>query len=141
MTPTELLQGAKILAESVFGKKKEYHLQFNHESDGCWYINYPNWPLDHHNLMMVSGSDKLCEFLSKDNKFTYVSVIPTSKLEQHSGYFLLTRKEMGILEGATYEVSNLKGFNEDIWICPVTLAVLGEYPKYIYIKNEIRTTN
>ncbi len=27
------------------------------------------------------------------------------------------------------------GFTRDIWICPVTLCVLGRYPKYIYLKK------
>jgi hypothetical protein len=25
---------------------------------------------------------------------------------------------------------------EEMWICPVTLFVLGRYPNYIYIKKE-----
>lgn len=37
--------------------------------------------------------------------------------------------------GATYKVHFLEGFNREIWICPVTLTVLGHYPKYIYIKQ------
>jgi len=34
-------------------------LSFNHEADGCWYVDLPNWPFAHHNLMMVAGADKL----------------------------------------------------------------------------------
>ena len=40
------------MAKSVFGKKKEYQLLFNREEDGLWYIDYPNWPFDHHNLLI-----------------------------------------------------------------------------------------
>ena len=32
-------------------------------------------------------------------------------------------------------VNGLEGFTKEIWICPVTLTVLGHYPKYIYIKQ------
>ena len=73
---SDLLTGAKVISKSVFGQKKEYQLQFNHEEDGCWYVDFPNWPFDHHNLMMVSGADEMCAFLSDDDKFTYVNVIP-----------------------------------------------------------------
>lgn len=132
----DLTHGAKDMAKSVFGKKKEYQLQFNHEEDGGWYIDYPNWPFDHHNLLMVAGADKLCDFLSDDGKFTYVSVIPASKKEEHEGYFELAQLDKGLTSGSTYQVNHLEGFKGTIWICPVTLFVLGEYPKYIYIKKE-----
>ncbi len=131
----DLTQGAKIMANRVFGKKKEYHLQFNHEDDGLWYIDYPNWPFSHHNLLMVAGADDLCAFLSDDDKFTRVSVIPANKKEGHDGYFELKQVSSGLTSGSTYEVYGLEGFTKNIWICPVTLFVLGEYPKYIYVKK------
>lgn len=59
-TIKDLTQGAKAMARSVFGKKAEYQLQFNHEEDGLWYIDYPNWAFEHHNLLMVNGADELC---------------------------------------------------------------------------------
>ena len=134
-TLNDLVNGSRTIAHSVFGKKKEYELQFNYEEDGLWYIDFPNWPFDHHNLLMVSGADDLCQFLTADDKVTKVKVIPAKKEEQHEGYFKLTQKEHGLTSGSTYNVSGLEGFNKDIWICPVTLFVLGEYPKYIYVKK------
>lgn len=134
-TIKDLTEGAQVLAKRVFGKKKEYQLQFNHEEDGLWYIDYPNWPFDHHNLLMVAGADDLCEFLSDDDKFTYVSVIPSKEKKELDGYFELNQIESGLTSGSTYEVSGLEGFTKNIWICPVTLFVLGEYPKHIYVKK------
>ena len=130
-----LMGGAQAMAKSVFGKKKEYHLQFNHESDGKWYVDFPGWPFDHHNLMMVAGADKMCDFLSDDGKNTYVSVIPSNKEEDHPGYAKLIQGEHSLTGGSTYKVTNLRGFDRDIWLCPVTLFVLGEYPKYLYVKK------
>ena len=52
-TIKDLTQGAKAMARSVFGKKAEYQLQFNHEEDGLWYIDYPNWAFEHHNLLTI----------------------------------------------------------------------------------------
>ena len=38
--------------------------------------------------------------------------------------------------GSHYRVTRLPGFRMDeIWLCPVTLFVLGQYPKYLYIKK------
>lgn len=86
---SDLLQGAKMMASKVFGRKGEYRLKFNKEEDGCWYIDIPEWPFDHHNLMMVSGADKLCEFLSDDGRFTYVDVVPSNKCLNMPGYACL----------------------------------------------------
>lgn len=134
-TLNDLKNGAKAIAKSVFGRKKEYELKFNHEDDGLWYIDFPNWPFEHANLLMVKGADELCAFLSNDNKTTKVSVIPTEKEESHVGYFKLTQKDSGLTSGSTYNVSGLNGFTRDVWFCPVTLFVLGKYPKYLYVKK------
>ena len=134
-TLRDLVNSSKLIAKSVFGKKDEYELKFNHESDGCWYIDFPNWPFDHHNLMMVAGADDLCAFLSEDDKDVTVKVIPSKKDEEHPGYCKLTQTEHGLTSGSTYTVDGLDGFNKNVWICPVTLFVLGEYPKYIYLKR------
>lgn len=134
-TIKDLTQGAKAMARSVFGKKAEYQLQFNHKEDGLWYIDYPNWAFEHHNLLMVNGADELCAFLSDDDKFTKVSVIPSKERKEHKGYFELEQLESGLTTGSTYNVNNLEGFTRNIWICPVTLFVLGQYPKFIYVKK------
>lgn len=134
-TISDLMYGAKVMAHSVFGKKKEYNLKFNHEDNGGWYVDFPNWPFDHANLLMVSGADKLCAFLSDDDKVANVSVIPTSKQEVHEGYAELCKLDSTLTGGATYEVNGLPGFEQCIWLCLVTLFVLGECPKYMYIKK------
>ena len=131
----DLLHGAKVMSQSVFGRRDEYQLQFNHEDDGLWYVDFPNWPFDHGNLLMVSGADKMCDFLSDDGRHTYVSVIPSSKEEDHPGYAKLIQKEHSLIGGSTYQVTNLEGFERNIWLCPVTLFVLGKYPKYMYVKK------
>lgn len=132
---SDLISGAKVMAHSVFGKRKEYNLQFNHEDNGGWYVDFPNWPFEHANLLMVCGADKLCEFLSDDNKVTKISVIPSSEKETHEGYTELRKIDSTLTGGATYEVYGLPGFEQCIWLCPVTLFVLGEYPQYMYIKK------
>jgi len=134
MNINQILKGTKIISNSVFNKQQEYKLRFVHEDDNCWYVDLPEWPFDHHNLMMVAGADKLCAFLSSDDKDVKVSVIPSDKPLTIDGYAELKQKDYGLTEGSTYDVLNLEGFQRDIWLCPVTLFVLGRYPKYIYVK-------
>ena len=138
-TIRDLLHGAKAMSKSVFGKKDEYQIKFNHEDDGLWYVDFPNWPFDHHNLLMVAGADKMCAFLSDDDVTTEVLVRPSNKRLQLDDYAELIQKDHSLTGGSTYEVRNLEGFNRDIWLCPVTLFVLGRYPKYMYVKKVSRT--
>ena len=85
--------------------------------------------------MMVAGADKLCEFLSDDDRFAHVSVIPSNKPLVKPGYACLIQGEHSLTGGSIYNVTGLEGFEREIWLCPVTLFVLGRYPKYLYIKK------
>ena len=139
MSINEYLNGARRMATNVFGRRDEYQLEFQKEEDGLWYLVYPGWPFDHHNLLMVCGSDNMCELLSDDGRMVKISVIPANKHEEHEGYFELEQTEHSLTGGSTYEVDHdefRRRFNRDtLWICPVTLFVLGYYPKYIYVKK------
>ena len=73
--------------------------------------------------------------LKLDDRFAYVNVVPSNKRLDMPGYACLVQGEHSITGGSTYTVTNLPGFEREIWICPVTLFVLGRYPKYIYIKK------
>ena len=133
---TNLLHGAQTMANSVFGRRSEYNLQFNHEDDGNWYVDFPGWPFDHGNLMMVAGADDLCDFLSEDGQFAHVHVVPSNQPLDLPDHACLIQGQNSLTGGSHYAVTNLPGFRmEEIWICPVTLFVLGQYPKYIYIKK------
>ena len=138
-TIEDLLIGASKISQSVFGKKDEYQIEFQKEADGGWYVVFPGWPFDHHNLLMVEGADKMCELLSKDGKRTKICVIPAKKREEHEGYFELKRTESSLVGGSTYKVDLVEfkeRFHRDtLWLCPVTLFVLGHYPKYMYVKK------
>ena len=128
-------------------KKEEYMFSFTKEDDGLWYVDYPNWPFDHSHLQMVREADKLCELLSYDGKHTKISVIPSKERKYLQGgdineRFALIKQdryltEDDLTEGATYQVqiNQFKKFGAFIWLCPVTLFLLGEYPEYLYIKT------
>ena len=135
-TLSDLVNATREISKSFFNKKQEYELTFNHESDGYWYIDFPNWKFNHHNLMMVAGADDLCEFLSSDNISITLNVVPSKKELELDGYYKLEQKDCSLTGGSTYSVTNINGFEKDIWLCPVTLFVFGEYPKYLYIKPQ-----
>ena len=61
-TVTDLMKAASLMSKKYFGRQSEYTISFTKEDDGCWYVDYPDWPFDHHNLMMVEGADDLCGF-------------------------------------------------------------------------------
>jgi len=128
-----------MMVRSVLGRKREYRIQFNKEKNGCWYVDFPHWPFSHDNLAMVSGADKMLELLSNGNLFAKMSVIPANEQEEHKGYIELEQTEHSLFGGSTYQVKYepfIKRYKQDtLWICPVTLFVLGHYPKFIYIKS------
>lgn len=138
-TIKEIFSGVSKLVQSVLNKKREYKLRFNKEKDGCWYVDFPHWPFSHDNLAMVSGADKMLELLSDGNLFVEVSVIPTKKIGRHDSYIELEQTEHSLFGGSTYQVKYvpfIERYKRDtLWICPVTLFVLGRYPKFIYIKR------
>jgi len=133
--------------------KKVFHLKFNKESDGAWYIEFPGYPFAHHNLMMVAGADLLCDYVAEKEGHPGHAVVDVTVND-----FLLENRDpdivMDIIEkgyGASYRnsvpatgevpVVNLNGRDVEVteaWLCPVTLLVLFQYPKRInlYMMSE-----
>lgn len=139
----QLLSWAKILAKSTFGKKQSYELSFEQDPDGRWYIVFPGWPLDRSHLQMVAGADDMLDLLDTSHEhLVKVSVIPAKEKAAHEGYFQLTCIKSSLSGGAFYTAQGLEGWGDphairekELWLCPVTLCVLGHYPKYIYVKK------
>ena len=122
-------------------KKDMYTISFTKEDDGQWYVDFPNWPFDHHNLLMVNGADELCELLSYDGKHTKVRVYPglnnPKTIDSAWKFFRCHRHNWSLTGGATYE-PNFTGVKYmstgRFWLCPVTLFVLGEYPDEMWVE-------
>ena len=126
---------------------RTFHLIFNKESNGCWYIDFPGYPLDHHNLMMVAGADLLCEYVADRQGHPALADVDVTAgdnlLEGRVPDIVMTRFEMGY--GARYRNATPAGMPpavardgrmtevDQAWICPVTLLVLFSYPKRINI--------
>ena len=132
---------------------RTFHLTFNLEADGCWYIDFPGYPFAHHNLMMVAGADQLCAYVAnlqgRSNKAIVDVTLNESRLEGKEPDLVMERVKKGY--GAHYnnytkedKAPKVKVDGEErevltSWLCPVTLLVLGSYPKKInlYVPNNI----
>lgn len=130
------VKGFLKIAKSLMFKRQAYQLKFVKEDDNKWYVDFPDWPFAHHNLMMVAGADKLCALLSDDGKCAEVTVRPAKRKAnglKDAHCVELRRVASKLFSGAFYEVHNIDFSRKTIWLCPVTLCVLGKYPEYIYI--------
>lgn len=83
---------------------------------------------------MVGGGDKLCNYLADVKQTVRVEVIANKVSLPLLGYGLLTKTYSNLFYGANYDATDCEDFQRSIWICPITLFVLGRYPKYIYVK-------
>lgn len=115
-------------------------VSFTKEFDGKWYVDFPEWSLSHHNLMMVAGADDFLDFLDV-MRFNHVKLnVTTSKTKrEHKKYeYEFVKQSSNLLTGATYVVNTVRNdWDKDktVWLCPVTLSVLGEYPDYMYVSE------
>lgn len=114
----------------------EYTLTFVQDSDGRWYIDMP-WDGNRANLEMVAGSDTLLSFLDTEDRHSVtLHVVPSETPIQVKGHTILRQIDKSLTGGSHYDATNIPGFQcSQIWICPVTLCVLGRYPKYLYIRK------
>lgn len=136
--PSVIGQYVKGVYKAKRDEQKNFQLAFNREENGGWHIDLLEWQGAHANLAMVAGADKLLDFVGCGDSRVEVEVIKSNELidhlEQGPEYFRCDRLNQSTFGGATYQV-NLDGFDRTMWLCPVTLFVLGEYPKHLYIEN------
>lgn len=112
-------------------------MKFNNENDGKWYIDFPNWPFNHHNLMMVAGADRLCTILAGNKKVLDVFICTDIYNTDYTKWEISMKKYSSTIFGGAYYHSKDKNNNylAEVWLCPVTLCVFGKYPDYVLIKH------
>ena len=150
----------KLLGSAITGKKEVYDLTFV-KDDGTWYIDLPNWPWKRENLAMVCGADKMLDLLAatpqndKGQNRVRLQVKPSAvpvapdvlQSMLKDDWLELTQVRSSLTGGATYTLKGKiaadfkvkdywtgKAKPRTLWLCPVTLFVMGEYPKYFYGK-------
>ena len=155
-----LMKLVRLLGSAITGKKQEYELTFVKDDD-TWYIDMPNWPWRRENLAMVCGADKMLDLLAatpendKGPNRVKVLVKPAKEpvdqntLQQllREDWIELTQIQSSLTGGAIYTLQGKIGQDfvskdyrtgelrpRTLWLCPVTLFVMGEYPMYFYGK-------
>ena len=123
------------LLRNAMMRRSKYDLAFHREDDGVWYVDFPDWPFAHHNLAMVGGADKLCSYLADGKQTIRIEVVASKYPLSLSGYSIPTKTYSNLFYGADYDATGFENLHRSVWICPVTLFVLGWYPKYIYLKK------
>jgi hypothetical protein len=127
-----------LIIRAALKRSKLKVVSFTKESDQKWYVDFPNWPLAHYHLMMVAGSDKFLDYLNDTTNHVRLKVNISNDNKTIPNTIKLVKVESTLTGGAYYKVETpLSGWNpeKELWLCPVTLAVLGQYPEYIYIKK------
>ena len=97
------------------------------------------WDGNRANLEMVAGADDLLSFLDTEKRHRVtIHVVPSEEpltVEDHTELRQIDKSTFG---GSHYDSTDFAGFRmKKIWICPVTLCVLGCYPKYLYIQKVV----
>jgi len=95
------------------------------------------WDGNRANLEMVAGADDLLTYLDieKHHRVT-ILVIPSENRLDVADHTELRQIDKSLTGGSHYDATSFVGFRmTKIRICPVTLCVLGRYPKYLYIKK------
>lgn len=136
----DFINNFKIIHHFIKGifsnSKGEYTLTFVQDPDERWYIDMP-WAGNRDNLEMVAGADDLLTYLDTENlhKVT-IHVVPSETPLTIENHTELRQIDKSLTGGSHYDSTDFKGFRmKKIWICPVTLCVLGRYPKYLYIQK------
>ena len=104
-------------------------LTFEKWEDGRWFVVLPDYDGDQEDLEMVDGADEFLDFLTTDGLYVSVSV----SLDEHSDWITLRLVAHDVI-GGTYQVENLEGFNQDVWLCNVVHYLFGEHPENIWFK-------
>lgn len=106
--------------------------------DGKWYCDIKKWPKTlFAQTLMVGNANKLIEEFSEGNNYIKFEVISSNEYIDdfiNSDYIELVKSSSTLTGGAYYWIEPTI-ISEELWLCPVTLFVLKEYPNYIYFKR------
>ena len=133
----QILKWFWLLLKATILRKAQLRISFTKESNGRWYVDFPNWPLSHDNLEMVAGADDLLDLLNDGSNHVKLMVYTTKPTKYDVE---LKKVHSALTKGAFYTVeTSLLGWEKpnairrkQLWLCPVTLTVLGHYPQQIY---------
>ena len=106
-------------------------LTFEKWEDGRWFVVLPEYDGDQEDLEMVDGADTFLDYLTEDGMYVTVDV----SLEETEYNPIILRLVAHDEIGGTYQVENLEGFKQDIWLCNVVHFLYGEHPEILYFRQ------
>ena len=116
----------------IFSFKTTYKVSFI-KNKGIWFVDIP-WKGDVWDLEMVGGAVHLLDKFDEANEGRVTLQVSLRKCDNS---IVLSKTKSTLTGGAYYQVTSGFNFQRSIWVCPVTLCVLGKYPKYLYLKKYI----
>ena len=99
-----------------------------------WYCDVPGFPRElFEHTLMVGGASKFLDYYSRGDKNLLVTIKIANELDDK--YYCGSRlyKTESTLTGGAFYKDPSGNFIEEIWLCPVTLFLLGKYPERILI--------
>lgn len=99
-----------------------------------WYCDVPGFPKElFEHTLMVGGASKFLEYYSRGETRIKATIKIASEMDDR--YFCGSRlyKNSSTLTGGAFYRDPSGNFDEEIWLCPVTLFLLGKYPERILI--------
>ena len=86
---------------------------------------------DQEDLEMVDGADTFLDYLTEDGMYVTVYVSLEETEDNPIKLRLVAHDEIG----GTYQVENLEGFKQDVWLCNVVHFLYGEHPENFYFRQ------
>lgn len=101
---------------------------------GKWYCEVPGFPKElFEHTLMVGGAAKFIEYYSRGESRVVASIKVATAKEEREYCGMRWQKNSSTLTGGAFYKDPSGFFTEEFWLCPVTLFVLGRYPKWILI--------
>lgn len=103
---------------------------------GDWYCDIKGWPEKYFpNSLMAGDASRLITLMSGGKDYVTFDVVPSKKEISEEGLVRLDLTSSSVTGGGYYKAEVGGVQLPRIWLCPVTLFVLGRYPKFIYFKR------
>ena len=99
-----------------------------------WYCDVPGFPKElFEHTLMVGGASKFLEYYSRGENKIKASIKIANEMDDRHFCGSRLYKNSSTLTGGAFYRDPSGNFNEEIWLCPVTLFLLGKYPERILI--------
>ena len=103
--------------------------RFYKESNGCWYVDLPEWKGAKWNLQMVDGADTLLDDLKSPHRNDVT--LHVSLQHFNNANVLVKYQDDPDGDGADYKY----GIDSKLWLCGVTSWYYGTMPDKIYYRK------